>query len=84
MPTTTFSARLKRDGNINRIKELVKRDFSAYDIQQCFKTAGIALTVRHGDIPLIANLDALERKALSAKAVKHYGAPQDGLDLAGA
>ncbi len=72
MPTTSLPARLKRDGNINRIKELEKCDCSADDIKECFARGGITLVVRHGDIPLLENLDALERKALPVKTVKIY------------
>jgi hypothetical protein len=72
MSSTSFSSRLKRDGNINRIKDLVKNNCSVGEIRDCFARADIHLVVGHHDIPLLANLEALERKALPAKSVKDY------------
>lgn len=72
MPTTSFSARIKRDGNINRIKELANDNRSVDEIKDCFAGEKIYLVVRNNDIPLLENLNELERKALSAKAVKAY------------
>jgi hypothetical protein len=70
MAATSISARIKRDGNINRIKELSNENHSADDIKNCFADEKIKLIVCNGDLPLLANLDELERKALSKKAVK--------------
>ena len=72
MSSTSFSARLKRDGNINRIKDLVNNNCSVGEIRDCFARANIDLVVGHHDIPLLANLDELERKALPAQYVKDY------------
>jgi hypothetical protein len=72
MSSTSFPARLKRDGNINRIKDLVSNGCSVGEIRDCFAHADIHLVVGHHDIPLLANLDELERKALPARCVKNY------------
>lgn len=72
MSSTSFSSRLKRDGNINRIKDLLKSKCSVGEIRDCFARADIHLVVGHHDLPLLANLDELERKALPAKCVKDY------------
>ena len=83
MPTTSLAARIKRDGNINRIKELANDNRSVAEIKACFASEKINLVVRGNDIPLLENLNELERKALSAKSVRSYRSkPQDDGGLA--
>lgn len=70
MSSTSFSSRLKRDGNINRIKDLVKYNCSVGEIRDCFARADIHLLVGHHDIPLLANLEALEPRPCRRRARK--------------
>jgi hypothetical protein len=51
---------------------LVKYNGSVEEIRDCFARADIHLLVGHHDIPLLVNLEALERRALPAKSVKDY------------
>lgn len=68
----SISARLKHDGNVNRISELTQRGCSSIEVQACFAQGGITLKIVQGDFPLLANLPEMCRKALSKKIQKEF------------
>ena len=66
MSKNSLAARIKRDGNINAIKAL-SPSCSVDEIQACFARGRIKLVTDGGDIPLLRNLQELERVALPKK-----------------
>lgn len=64
--------RIKYDGNVNRIKELMDGGCSASEVQVCFAAEGIHLKVVQGDFPLVANLQEMCRKALPKKIATQF------------